>query len=189
MRGGPGWDKHPDIKKELNPAMEDNGLCWVTKKEFFQYFPTIYVSAFDMTRLKDPKYVNDLKDDFTRRPKVAPKPKPAPPKEEEYGPIIINKKSDPKSPYKIVETRFNGGVAFCEMQKDVIRGKSIADAVDMFRADPKKYLAIHYQNNMVDEGWPAEVHQYTLIYREGTDGMEVDEVKDGKRTMLTNVLR
>ena len=171
--------------------MEDNGLCWVTKEEFFQYFPTIYVSAFNMTRLKDPKYVNDLKDDFTRRPKVAAKPKKAaPPKqEEELKPIHVNKKSDPKSPYKIVEQRFNGGVAFCEMKKDVVKGKSIADVVDMFQANPEKYLAVHYQNNMVDEGWPADVHVTTVIYRAGTDGVEIDEVKDGKRTMLTNVLR
>lgn len=60
MRTGPGWNKYPDIKKELNPSMDDNGLCWVTKKEFFHYFPTLYVCALNMVRLQDPNYINDL---------------------------------------------------------------------------------------------------------------------------------
>jgi hypothetical protein len=191
MRSGPGWDRYPDIKKELSPSMEDNGLCWVTKKEFFRNFPTIYVCAFNMTRLKDDKYVNDLKDDFKRRPKTAPKKtKPAPAStEEEIVPIFIDKSSDPSSPYKIVEEIFSGGVAYVELNAEVVKGKSIADGVKEFKANPEKYLAIHYQSNMATEGWPPEVHQFTYIYRDGTEGIEVDKVKNGKRTILTNVLR
>jgi hypothetical protein len=190
MRSGPGWDRYPDIKKELNPSMEDNGLCWVTKQEFFRYFPTIYVCAFNMTRLKDDKYVNDLNDDFKRRPKALPnKAKPAPTIIEEMRPIYIDKSSDPSSPYKIVEEIFSGGVAYVELNSEVVKGKSIAAGVDKFRANPEKYLAIHYQTNMATEGWPVEVHQFTYIYRDGTEGIEVDKTKNGKRTILTNVLR
>ncbi|CAB9529331.1 Calpain-type cysteine protease DEK1 (Partial), partial [Seminavis robusta] len=196
MRSGPGWDKYPDIKKELNPTTEDNGLCWVTKKEFFRYFPTVYVCALNMTRLKDEDYVNDLKDDFVRKPKAAPKPAPKPKKkvvqktqEEEFPPHIINTASDPKSPYKIVVTNFNGGYAFMDVNKKQVMGTSIQKGVDEMRANPDKYVALVYQNNMADEGWPVERHQYTLFLRDGTEGLEVDPDKAGKKTMLTNVLR
>mmetsp|Transcript_7251 Transcript_7251/g.17726 ORF Transcript_7251/g.17726 Transcript_7251/m.17726 type:complete len:745 (+) Transcript_7251:177-2411(+) len=46
---GPGWDKYPQIKKALNPVVADDGIFWVTKKEFFQFFETIYLSASNMT--------------------------------------------------------------------------------------------------------------------------------------------
>jgi len=46
---GPGWDKYPQIKKALNPVVADDGIFWVTKKEFFQFFETVYLSASNMT--------------------------------------------------------------------------------------------------------------------------------------------
>jgi Calpain family cysteine protease len=46
---GPGWDRYPQIKKALNPVVADDGIFWVTKKEFFQFFQTVYLSASDMT--------------------------------------------------------------------------------------------------------------------------------------------
>lgn len=46
---GPGWDRYPQIKRLLNPVVADDGIFWVTKKEFFQYYETIYLSASDMT--------------------------------------------------------------------------------------------------------------------------------------------
>lgn len=46
---GPGWDKYPQIKKALNPVVADDGIFWVTKKEFFVFFQTIYLSASNMT--------------------------------------------------------------------------------------------------------------------------------------------
>mmetsp|Transcript_43540 Transcript_43540/g.105553 ORF Transcript_43540/g.105553 Transcript_43540/m.105553 type:complete len:694 (-) Transcript_43540:44-2125(-) len=46
---GPGWDKYPQIKKELNPIVADDGIFWVTRQEFFQYYQTVYLSASDMT--------------------------------------------------------------------------------------------------------------------------------------------
>lgn len=191
MRSGPGWDGNPAIKKELNPATEDDGLCWVTKEEFFRYFPTIYVCALNMTRLKDDTYVNDLIDGFRRQPKAAPKraANPAPSNNEEIVPIYVNKTSDPGSLYKIVEETYSGGVVFSDIKSDVVKGVSIAKGVDEFRENPDKYLAIHYQNNMVTQGAPIQVHQFTYIYRNGTVGLEIDAAKSGKRIMLTNVLR
>lgn len=46
---GPGWDRYPQIKKLLNPVLADDGIFWLTKAEFFQYFDHIYVSASNMT--------------------------------------------------------------------------------------------------------------------------------------------
>ncbi len=46
---GPGWTKYPQIKKLLKPVVADDGIFWVTKKEFFQFFQTIYLSASNMT--------------------------------------------------------------------------------------------------------------------------------------------
>lgn len=46
---GPGWGKYPQIKEELNPVKADDGIFWVTKKEFFKFFGTVFLSASDMT--------------------------------------------------------------------------------------------------------------------------------------------
>ena len=46
---GPGWDAHPELKAALHVSMDDNGVFWVSKQEFFLYFQTIYLSASDMT--------------------------------------------------------------------------------------------------------------------------------------------
>jgi len=46
---GPGWDKYPQVKELLNPVVADDGIFWVTKDEFFDFFETIYLSASDMT--------------------------------------------------------------------------------------------------------------------------------------------
>ena len=191
MRSGPGWKRYPDIQKELNPSMEDNGLCWVTKEEFFRYFPTIYVCALNITRLKDAKYINDLNDHFKRRPKAAPKKtvKKAAPVNEEIVPIKVDKSSDPTSPYKIIEDSFSGGFAFSEYNKKQISGTLIPEGVKEFRAHPEKYLAIHFQKNMLEDAWPAEMHRFTYVYREGTEGLEVNSSPSGKNTILWNILR
>ena len=195
MANGPGWSKYPKVRYELSPIPEDTGLFWLTKVEFFRYFPTIYLCKFNMTRLRDDNYVNDLKDEFQRtkkknknKTKKAPKTtqdEPLQPLE----PWFVNKQSDPNSPYAILEQKYNGGVSFIKLSKQVFTGKPIPDAVEEFRAHPEKYLAIHFQNAIVTEGWPVQVHQYTFIYRDGTEGIQVDVVPKGKRTILTNVLR
>lgn len=46
---GYGWKDYPEIKELLNPVVADDGIFWITCKEFFQYFDTIYVSASDMS--------------------------------------------------------------------------------------------------------------------------------------------
>lgn len=46
---GPGWDRYPQIKRALKPVVADDGIFWVTKKEFFHFYQTIYLSASDMT--------------------------------------------------------------------------------------------------------------------------------------------
>jgi len=196
MTNGPGWSKYPEVRHELNPIPEDTGLFWVTKAEFFRYFPTIYLCKFNMTRLQDEHYSNDLDDEFQRKKKKKNKKQradstqaePLPPLE----PWFINKQSDPSSPYKILEQTYNGGVSYIELNKETVKGKSIPEGVEEFRAHPEKYLAIHFQTSMVDGGWPVEVHQYTFVYRDGSEGIDVDVPEDGsigKRMILTNVLR
>ena len=44
-----------------------------------------------------------------------------------------------------------------------MKGESIPDTVERFRSNPDKYLAIHFQSNIIEEGWSVKVHQYTLI--------------------------
>eukprot|EP00977_Amphora_coffeiformis_P007216 scaffold1569_cov171-Amphora_coffeaeformis.AAC.2 len=46
---GPGWDKYPQVKKEINPVAADDGIFYLTKDEFFKYYSTIYLSASNMT--------------------------------------------------------------------------------------------------------------------------------------------
>ena len=45
---GPGWEHYPNVKAELNPVQADDGIFWVSKKEFFTYFATVYLCAHDM---------------------------------------------------------------------------------------------------------------------------------------------
>ena len=47
---GPGWEQYPQIKAELNPVVADDGIFWVSKDEFFQYFVSVFLSASDMTQ-------------------------------------------------------------------------------------------------------------------------------------------
>ncbi|CAB9518072.1 Calpain-1 catalytic subunit [Seminavis robusta] len=204
MRSGPGWGKYPNIKNELNPSLEDNGLCWVTKQEFFRYFPSVYVCTLNMTRIKDSNYVNDLEDDFVKKPKATapkPKPKPAPvspkkktiirhaPQQEKWSPHAIDTSSDPNSTHKIVVTTFNGGYSFSDINKKDVAGTAIQKGVDEFRANPDKYVSMVYQNSMVEEGWPVDKHRYTLFLRAGTEDLDVNAAPGGKKTLLTNVRR
>lgn len=166
-------------------------MFWVTQKEFFDHFPTIYLCAFNMTRLKDKNYTNDLKDDIEREaPKKQPSRQSQQVDDEAYVPLVINKKSDPNSPYKIVEQTYNGQVSFAKCNKKVIKGNSLVEGVAKFRANPEKYLAIHYQTDIATQGWPQKMHQFTYILRDGTKDIEVEGVaRNGNRTILMNVRR
>jgi len=46
---GPGWDRYPKVKRALNPVVADDGIFYLTKKEFFHHFTTVYLSASNMT--------------------------------------------------------------------------------------------------------------------------------------------
>merc|ERR1712166_1089967 len=46
---GPGWKEHPHVKAALNPLGIDDGIFWVEKSEFFEYFPSVYLCAMDMS--------------------------------------------------------------------------------------------------------------------------------------------
>jgi len=50
---GEGWDDHPEVKDALDPVQADDGVFWVSKEEFFQFFGTLYVCALDMTEFVD----------------------------------------------------------------------------------------------------------------------------------------
>mmetsp|Transcript_120659 Transcript_120659/g.225455 ORF Transcript_120659/g.225455 Transcript_120659/m.225455 type:complete len:645 (+) Transcript_120659:2-1936(+) len=49
---GDGWEEYPQVKEELKPEVIDNGVFWMEKDEFFQYFPTVYLCALDMSTLQ-----------------------------------------------------------------------------------------------------------------------------------------
>ncbi len=46
---GPGWKKYPRVKNLLRPEKRDDGLVWMSKEEFFQHVPCVYLCAKDMT--------------------------------------------------------------------------------------------------------------------------------------------
>ena len=195
MSNGQGWDRYPNIRRELNPSMEDNGLFWMTKEEFFRYFPVVYVSAFNMTRLRDNAYVNDLKDQFERHPNPKKsRPTNSKPIRTMSGPkrqnIHVDKESN-HNKYRVVEQKFGGQFSYITINKELIKGTSIAKGVAEFKSKPEKYLAIHYQSNIVSDGLPDNMHQFTYIYREGTKDLVAEGASSnrGNRTLLTNVLR
>lgn len=46
--GGPGWRDHPEIEELLQPTALDDGLFWMTEKEFFQFFEKVFLCAANM---------------------------------------------------------------------------------------------------------------------------------------------
>ena len=42
---GPGWERCPQIKAALKPIVADNGIFWVSHKEFYRYFHAPSTSA------------------------------------------------------------------------------------------------------------------------------------------------
>jgi hypothetical protein len=46
---GPGWEKWPQVKAELNPVVADDGIFYMTPEEFFKHFGTVFLSASDMS--------------------------------------------------------------------------------------------------------------------------------------------
>lgn len=49
---GPGWDEYPEVKEACKPELGvENGIFWMEKDEFFNYFKTVYLCACDMEEL------------------------------------------------------------------------------------------------------------------------------------------
>jgi len=53
---GPGWKKHPEIRKAIQPVFENDGAFWVEKSEFFKYVDYVTVLALDMTTFVKSSY-------------------------------------------------------------------------------------------------------------------------------------
>eukprot|EP00934_Nitzschia_sp_Nitz4_P000471 Nitzschia sp. Nitz4//scaffold67_size101165//82896//84994//NITZ4_004541-RA/size101165-augustus-gene-0.23-mRNA-1//-1//CDS//3329556510//471//frame0 len=62
---------------------------------------------------------------------------------------------------------FSGSYIYDTIGKqEEIKGSPIADAIELFKSKPAKYVALYYQTDMVH--WPVEEQKYTLIHRYGT---------------------
>eukprot|EP00927_Polykrikos_kofoidii_P054538 TRINITY_DN48948_c0_g1_i1.p1 TRINITY_DN48948_c0_g1~~TRINITY_DN48948_c0_g1_i1.p1 ORF type:complete len:1175 (+),score=100.56 TRINITY_DN48948_c0_g1_i1:103-3627(+) len=45
---GPGWDEYPNVEQCLKPLRVEDGIFWLSKDEFFEYFTTIYLCPVNM---------------------------------------------------------------------------------------------------------------------------------------------
>ena len=95
--------------------------------------------------------------------------------------------ADP-SKWKLSKKQFSGSVTYATRGKEEkVKGKSIQDALELFKANPGTYTALMYQTSMVTENWSSDQHQYTLVHREGTNGYQPQGVSPkGWMTMLLN---
>ncbi|CAB9517254.1 Calpain-3 [Seminavis robusta] len=50
---GCGWEDYPQIRALLNPVVADDGIFYLTKEEFFEFFDHMYLSACSMTQYKE----------------------------------------------------------------------------------------------------------------------------------------
>merc|ERR1719198_1732670 len=47
--GGEGWQQYPKVYEACGrPVKKDDGIFWLQKETFFQYFATVYLCAHDM---------------------------------------------------------------------------------------------------------------------------------------------
>jgi hypothetical protein len=57
---GDGWSQYPEVYDAIQPVLGcDDGVFWVDKDEFFEYFKTIYLCAKDMTEFIEAEPVKD----------------------------------------------------------------------------------------------------------------------------------
>lgn len=54
---GPGWGEHEEVRDAISdligapaPVQADDGVFWLEKEEFFQYFDTVYLCTLDMSK-------------------------------------------------------------------------------------------------------------------------------------------
>jgi Calpain family cysteine protease len=85
--------------------------------------------------------------------------------------------------WKTSQHSFSGGVKYttCGKQEHV-KGMSIAKAIQIFQANPGKYVALTYQTSLHD--WPEVDQEFTLVHREGTTGYQPQAIsKNGWMTI------
>lgn len=46
---GEGWTKYPEVKEELKPVQANDGVFWLDREEFFEYFTGVNLCAVDMS--------------------------------------------------------------------------------------------------------------------------------------------
>ena len=52
---GPGWKKYPQVEQAIRPVFADDGVFWLSVREFVEHFPSVYVCAKDMTEFISPR--------------------------------------------------------------------------------------------------------------------------------------
>ena len=199
--------------------MDDNGIFWITKDEFFKHFNDIYLCTLNMAKLQDPKYERDIGDDFDRKstngsnqsnsnddgddkePTLLDLILNEDDDDDESNPLAKNKSttsslsttssssaSSPPPKYRLVQEQYDGRYKHAKINREDFDGKSIAKAIKEFKSNPDKYIGMHFQTSALTDEWPLYMQSYTLIYREGTSGLQVRDVnKNGPRTFLRHV--
>jgi len=93
------------------------------------------------------------------------------------GPAEPNFGSAEGAKWVFKEMRSNGGCRYITMGKQEQVSGRIAVGLETFRANPSKFLAISFQEDMVS--WPADQQKYTLLERKGTKGYTAAASPDG----------
>jgi len=87
------------------------------------------------------------------------------------------------SKWKCSQNKFDGSAAYEELgRQEEVRGQSIEQGIQMFRANPTKYLALMYQTSMTD--WPVKDQKYSLIHRAGTINYQPKTSPSGWMTLM-----
>ena len=104
-----------------------------------------------------------------------------PPPEEEYDPW----EDVDASKWRVNEYQFDSTYSGDTLGKEKDIQGSIEFGIKKFKKNPKKYVAMLYQTNMLKR--PVEKQKYTYIYRKGTTGFKpVGVHDDGWATLLVN---
>jgi Calpain family cysteine protease len=72
----------------------------------------------------------------------------------------------PACKWRTTIMKFSGTLSFMKIEEQVVKGKSIQEAIEDFHARPAEYSALMFQSSM--ETMPPENCQYTWVMRQGT---------------------
>ena len=89
--------------------------------------------------------------------------------------------------YKLIEHRFGGSVEHRTINCELIKGQSIEEGIQLLKENPDKYIGLHYAAMILEDDWEVIGHQYTLIEREGTEGLKITYDPDGQWVVLINI--